>query len=437
MQQQTTPVNVEVHHGGKDHHVDPSKNESNSRFKSDIDKANIFSHIYFLYAWHIIKSGYQAVRDGKMISGKDLITFPWSRRADVLADRFNHYLQKDKRENPKKKLNLSKAILWTMKWPLFNIVLIETLFIFSRIFSAWIVKKLIDSYVDADKADESWKWAGILAACLLVAFHLEHHFNHLASYFPNHVQNALISLIFGKITRLSTDSLTKISSGRLINLCTNGVNLFEQLGMFVANIFVAIFGLIAGGALLWQYFGAYCLIGLGYIVFWYPWQQIFIMISLKERDRTNVATANRIRMTSETIEAIRLLKMYTWEMNFKDKISALRNVEMKMLRSGSITSSLIRGLSFSTQVCSSFLMLMAYNLSGHDLEPGAAFSGYFVIGYLRLYSSYMFGLALNFLTDARILIRNIEQVLETPEIGDVNPLQTEDVNIDIPQNLNF
>jgi len=64
-------------------------------------------------------------------------------------------------------------------------------------------------------------------------------------------------------------------------------------------------------------------------------------------------------------------------------------------------------------------MFLAYNLSGHDLEAGAVFSAYFVIGYLRLYSSYMLGLALNFLTDVRILVRGIEQVLETPEIGEI------------------
>jgi len=418
------PVKIEVHGTSKTPEkqdavkIHPDQNENNSRFKSDVDKANIFSFVYFFYVIGLVKSAFTANKEGKMITAKNLISFPWTRRADVLSARFEHEIRKQKSQDAKKKMNLSWAILMTVKWPLFKITVLETCFLFTRIFSAWIVKKLIDSYVIPEKSDEAWQWAGILSACLVVAFHFEHHFNHMASYFPNHIQNALINIVFAKITRLSTDSLTKISMGRLINICTNGVNLFEQLGVFVCNIFVGLFALVAGGALLWQYFGAYCLVGLGYIVFWFPWQQFFIMISLKERDRTNVATANRIRMTSETIEAIRLLKMYTWEMNFKDKISNLRNIEMKMLRSGAITSSIIRGLSFSTQVCSTFLMFLAYNLSGHDLNVSEVFSAYFVIGYLRIYSSYMFGLALNFLTDVRILIRGIEQVLETPEIGE-------------------
>ena len=247
--------------------VPPEQNEANPRFKSHAERANLFSFVYFTYAWDLLKAAFTASKEGKMITAKDLVTFPWSRRADTLSARFTTQLSQQKAKNGSSKLNLSWAILWTVKWRLLRIIVLETLFIFARIFSAWIVKKLIDSYVIAEQADGAWKWAGILSACLVVAFHLEHHYNHCASFLPNHIQNALINLVYGKITRLSTNALTKISTGRLINICTNGVNLFEQLGLFVCNVFVGIFALIAGGALLWQYFGVCSLVGLGYIVF--------------------------------------------------------------------------------------------------------------------------------------------------------------------------
>ena len=354
------------------------------------------------------------------IGPKDLISFPWSRRADVLSARFTHELEIQKRKNPKQKPSLSLAILKTVKWPIIALIIVQTAFVFVRIFSAWIVRKLIDCYTDpTTPRGEPYKWAGIMSACLVVGFHLEHHFNHLATYFPNHVQSALINLIYGKMTRISTDALTKISIGRIINLCTNGVNLFEQLGLFTVSIIVGPLGLIAGGALLWQYFGPYCLVALGYIVFWWPWQELAIIVSLKNKEATNRATATRIKMTNEAIEAIRLLKMYTWEMKFKEKIDSLRKVEINMLQGASYVSSIIRGLSFSTQVITTFLMFIAYALSGHDLTAGTVFSAYFVVAYLRLYSSYFFGLSMNFLTDTRLLLKNIENVLEAPEIGDV------------------
>ena len=63
------------------------------------------------------------------------------------------------------------------------------------------------------------------------------------------------------MTRISTDALIKMSTGRIINLWTNDVNLFEQFGLFTGNIIAGLF--IASGALLWQYFGPYCLVALG------------------------------------------------------------------------------------------------------------------------------------------------------------------------------
>ena len=399
--------------------IDPTKNENNPRFKSDMEKANILSYIYFVYVLPLITRGYKADKRGKSFQNKDLLTFPWSLRADVLAEKFTRFIQKEKRENPKEKLYLGRAIVWTVKWTILKVIFLETVFLFVRIFSSWVIKKLIGCYVYPDLAPQAWKWAGILSACLLIAFHLEHHYNHIAAIAPNHIQNALINLIFNKITKLSTHALTKISTGKLLNLCTNGVNIFEQVGMYAANVIVSIFAVIGAGALLWQYFGVFSLIGVGYIVFWYPWQELIIKISLKERNRTNTAASNRIRMTSETIEAIRLLKMYTWELKFRDKISALRKIELKMLKNSSVTLAITRGIAFSTQVCASFLMIMAYYVSGHPLETGEVFSAYFIIGYLRLYCSYMFSLGMNFLTDARILMKNIEEILEAPEIGDL------------------
>ena len=159
--------------------IPPKENEANSRYVSDIEKAGPFSSLYFTYVWRLIKKGYQANKQNKMISSKDLITFPWNRRADILSAKFTNKLEGQKRKNPQKKINLSWAILSTIKWPILKVIVIETLFVFVRIFSAWIVKKLIDCYVDPNTpSDEPWKWAGILSACLVVAFHLEHHFNH-------------------------------------------------------------------------------------------------------------------------------------------------------------------------------------------------------------------------------------------------------------------
>ena len=128
--------------------IDPTNNEANSRFISDSERASPLSWLYFTYAYGLIKASYQQTKKKDSISPKDLISFPWSRRADVLSARFTHQLEVQKRKNPRQKPSLSIAILKTVKWPIINLTIVQTTFVFVRIFSAWIIKKLIDGYTD-------------------------------------------------------------------------------------------------------------------------------------------------------------------------------------------------------------------------------------------------------------------------------------------------
>lgn len=40
----------------------------------------------------------------------------------------------------------------------------------------------------------------------------------------------------------------------------------------------------------------------------------------------------RIKLMNEVLNGMRVLKLYAWELSFKDKISAIRNIELETLR---------------------------------------------------------------------------------------------------------
>src|SRR5689334_16071048 len=89
--------------------IDPTRIETNPRFVSDIDKANILSRIIFAYAIPMALKG--TFRKNKPLTEEDLLTIPWKDRPDTISNRITHYLQERKRTKPHKKLNLSLAIL--------------------------------------------------------------------------------------------------------------------------------------------------------------------------------------------------------------------------------------------------------------------------------------------------------------------------------------
>jgi len=398
--------------------IPPHENEENSRFKSQIQKANFLSQLKFFYALNLVLRCFQLSRKGGSLTEQDLITFPWKNRADVLANRVTHFLGKQFRKNAK--LSLSLAILNAIKVPFILTLLCQTTFSFLKIFSGWAMKKLIDCYVGVSDSDDAYKWAGVLSACFILGFYTQHHFDHVVMTLPNHIKNALTNLIYNKITRLSMSSLTEISSGKLINLASNDISILEQRSMFFTNLIVGTLSVIAGGAVLWTYFGVCCLVGLGYLVVWVPIQQIVFITSHKAREKTTELTDHRVRLISETVDSIRLLKMYTWELKFKEKIAALRRGEVKLLRIGAIVQALADAISFSSLPVSSFLMYIAYVYTGGDLTVSTVFSSYYILGFLRLHASFFVQLGLGFATEIKLVLNRIQKVLETPDFDGAN-----------------
>jgi len=398
------------------YHLGPAKDEENPKFKSDDQKANIISKLNFFYVYPVIKKAFLNRNSGKGLKDPDLNTFPVERRADVLEEKFMEDMRRQKAKNPNKKPSLTMAIIRSTKWTMIWCLIVAILFSFVRIFTSWVLRKLIDSYLGPK--GESYKWSGALAACLVVGLYFEHHYNHIGTYFPTHVRGGLVSLIYSKVTKLSLYTLTKISPGQVINLASNDVNVFDEFGVYFPKCLVAPIVLIASGALLWIDFGVLCLVGLGYIVMWFPLQALYIVKSESKSEERNQISDDRVKLTRESIEGIRLLKMYAWELRFKSRIFDLRNKEVSELKKLFMGESIWRGLSFSSIAIATFLIYMPVYLTDGELTPGNVFSTIYLFSFIRLYGSFFVNQGLVFLVAANMVIKRTEKLLETPEIGD-------------------
>jgi len=229
----------------------------------------------------------------------------------------------------------------------------------------------------------------------------------------------LVSLIYSKVTKLSLYTLTKVSPGQVINLASNDVNVFDEFGVYFPKCLVAPVVLVASGALLWIYFGVLCLVGIGYVVMWFPIQALYIVKSEEKSEERNKISDDRVKLTRESIEGIRLLKMYAWELRFKDRIFDLRNKEISELKKLFMGESVWRGLSFSSIAIATFLIFMPVYLTDRELTPGTVFSTIYLFSFIRLYGSFFVNQGFIFLVAAGMVLKRTEKLLETPEIGDV------------------
>ena len=87
---------------------------------------------------------------------------------------------------------------------------------------------------------------------------------------------------------------------------------------------------------LWQYLGPASLSGLVLMVLTIPLDAL-IARQLKKLQIQNLsAKDSRIRYMHELLDSVKLLKLYTWEQSFSDKIGAIRAREIKILKKNAI-----------------------------------------------------------------------------------------------------
>ncbi|XP_076457523.1 multidrug resistance-associated protein 1-like isoform X2 [Babylonia areolata] len=93
----------------------------------------------------------------------------------------------------------------------------------------------------------------------------------------------------------------------------------------------------------------------------------------------------RVKMMNEVLNGIKVLKMYAWEPSFEDKIRALRDREVKLLR----TAAILNTISNFCWICSPVLVTLAVFLTyvqtngSHRLEPDVAFVSLTLLNILR------------------------------------------------------
>jgi len=390
-------------------------------YKSYVQRAPFFQYLFFLFELPTIFKARELQQEGKALDQNHLPSLGDNERAENIEAGIQRHMQSQREKNPNKKPNLAWAVLYVGRMKLFYSMLFEVLLMFLRIFSCYCCKRLIEALSGPDVPNPlAFKWAGTLCGVLLGALFLEHHFYFIKTRLPLHLKGALVSLIYSKIGRLSTYSLNKISLGKIVNIVANDLNMFERTGIFFPNIVTGIIGLIAGTALLWIFFGPVCLIGIGYILISFPIQRLISGLSIKPRIRQNKITDERVRVTGEVIEGIRLLKMYTWELVFRDNVAAARKKEIKELSTVHEFESVSRAIALSSQVIASFLIFMPYNLMGNELEISTIFPAFFMIGFLRMNAVFFFSVGLTFATEAKLLFDRIVEILEEPEMAESN-----------------
>lgn len=319
-----------------------------------------------------------------------------------------------------RKKHSKSSLFWPIVylfWPkLLFIQLSVILYNASKMLFTLFLSHLLQNIESGERAT-AYKWAGALFAVVFTGIYTNHQNFFQGSRLVGQLKPALIGLIYRKINTLSFYSINQVSIGKIVNIAANDLNSFEYSFTYIFYLIIAPFVLAGSLGLLWSLFGVHCLPGVGCVLACWPIQARFSKLIEKYTDQKNSVTDERIRLTNEMIENIRLLKIYAWDIEFKKLISSARDKEIKLLRNLSYAE-YFGGHMFSklAPAIGTFLIFISYQLNGNSLTTDRAYSAIIMLSFLRGATVYFCNVGFKFVIEARLIFTRIIQILDLDEL---------------------
>ncbi|CAG2166187.1 unnamed protein product, partial [Oppiella nova] len=178
---------------------------------------------------------------------------------------------------------------------------------------------------------------------------------------------------FDEAMRLSHSSLGQTPVGQIINMMSNDVNRFDEFAFFLQSLFVAPLHSALVIYLLWERMEWACLAGMAVLLLFIPFQLLMGRMFQRARRNTAKLTDTRIKLMSEIISGMRVIKMYAWEQPFAQLVSEARRKEIHGIRQSSFLKGINLSLSIITVRIILFVCFLTYILMGRKLSAEVVF----------------------------------------------------------------
>ncbi|KAG0096414.1 hypothetical protein BGZ93_004576 [Podila epicladia] len=234
------------------------------------------------------------------------------------------------------------------------------------------------------------------------------------------IRAALIDLVFRKATILSSRSHLIYPDGAIVNLMSTDASRIDtaMLSLLLA-VSVPIYTIIVVGLLI-HLMGPSALLGAAILIGVNPVQGWAMSRLAPIRKRASQFTDSRIRLTTEVLQGIKVIKFFAWENSFLQKLSDIRSQELKNVGKLLHIRGMVAATSASLPVFASALSFVLYVALDNKLEakivfPALAYFTVLRVPLMVLPSCY------TAITDAYVAMKRIEKFLLSEEAAPIPP----------------
>ncbi|EGC38375.1 hypothetical protein DICPUDRAFT_148988 [Dictyostelium purpureum] len=359
--------------------LDQVKKKGFGGLKSPEEHANIFSKLTYLWADKFVYYCFKNVLQLDDIW--DLASFDTS-----------HYLYKTMEKNWNEQLaSGKKPSFFKASWKSFGkYFMLSWVFyglnVISQFIGPQILQRIVKYVQGTTDLGENWGYyySIILFTNAMIGSVFLYQSSMISARTGNRLKSIMVLFVYKKSLKLSNSSRNKKSNGEIVNLMSNDAQRLLEIFQFVN---IALFALPMIGVamvLLYQCLGWPSFITLAVMGLTLPFNSLQGSKLSKFRRKLVQFTDQRVKVTNEMFQAIKTIKLYSWEDSFLKRVLEKRENEMKFLQSFvRFRYSLVIVIT-SLPTVVSILMFTVYYLVNKELPAAKIFAAVAYLNILRV-----------------------------------------------------
>ncbi|KAG7314076.1 hypothetical protein KOW79_022572 [Hemibagrus wyckioides] len=236
---------------------------------------------------------------------------------------------------------LVPTIMKTFKWVLLESAVFKLLQDLLSFVSPQLLKVMIT--FTQDKSIYTW-WGYIYAVLLLIVAMLQSLF--LQQYFQRcfalgmQVRTAIMAVVYKKALIMSNKARKESTVGETVNLMSADAQRFNDITNFIHLLWSCPLQICISIAFLWIELGPSVLAGLLVMLLMVPINGLLAAKSRTFQVENMKYKDKRMKIMTEILNGIKILKLYAWEPSFQAQVQDVREKELKVMRKFAYLSSI-------------------------------------------------------------------------------------------------
>ncbi|KAF9966164.1 Multidrug resistance-associated protein 1 [Mortierella alpina] len=334
-------------------------------------RANLFSRLTFFFFQPIIAIGLRRPLTQQDIMGQLPEAMSAERGFQSLSRAWSSRLKKHRKPADQ------PSLLWTIlikDWELLIPVLLSRIAIVLFSYTLPILLKEMLGYLE-DYESKPVSYGLTLAVGMFVASLFASLLNTYNRYQMLTIgvtyRAALISIIYRKALRLSSGSRTESTSGEIANHMSVDADVFWDCLVPLSTWITIPIEIFIAMRLLYGLLGWTMLAGVLAMLLMLPLQAWQARIYESMQHEKLKAMDQRIRLTTEVLGSMKIVKLYGWSSAFLKRILSIRQMELEALRKLGIVQAFMSIVFISSSLIISLITFAVYALwGGPGLTPG-------------------------------------------------------------------